>query len=72
MIGSNMLKDLSVSVVVPTYQEVQNLRPLVGRISRAMSKANRPMKSSLSMTTAGMERTERSKNCVSSDTRFGS
>ena len=49
--GSNTLKD-SVSVVVPTYQEVQNLRPLVMRINGAMRKAKRLMKSSLSMTTA--------------------
>ena len=38
--GSNTLKD-SVSVVVPTYQEVQNLRPLVMRINGAMRKAKR-------------------------------
>lgn len=40
--GSKTLNDLSVSVVVPTYQEVQNLQPLVGRIGRAMSKPKRP------------------------------
>ena len=39
--GSNTLKDLSVSVVVPTYQEVQNLRPLVMRICGALRKAKR-------------------------------
>jgi len=33
---------ISVSVVVPTYHEVENLRPLVLRISAAMSQAKRP------------------------------
>ena len=39
---STKAKECSVSVVVPTYHEVENLRPLVARISAAMSKAKRP------------------------------
>jgi dolichol-phosphate mannosyltransferase len=36
---SNTAKECSVTIVVPTYHEVENLRPLVIRISEAMSKA---------------------------------
>jgi dolichol-phosphate mannosyltransferase len=39
---STKAKERSVSVVVPTYHEVENLRPLVMRVSAAMSKAKRP------------------------------
>ncbi len=36
---SNTAKNCSVTIVIPTYREVENLRPLVIRISDAMSKA---------------------------------
>ena len=39
---SSKEKECSVTVVVPTYHEVKNLRPLVMRISGAMAKAKRP------------------------------
>jgi dolichol-phosphate mannosyltransferase len=35
-------RECSVTVVVPTYHEVENLRPLVMRISGALSKTKRP------------------------------
>jgi dolichol-phosphate mannosyltransferase len=40
--GSSQAKERSVSVVVPTYHELENLRPLVMRIGATMSKAKRP------------------------------
>jgi dolichol-phosphate mannosyltransferase len=39
---SSPAKACSVSIIVPTYHEVENLRPLVLRISAAMSQAKRP------------------------------
>jgi dolichol-phosphate mannosyltransferase len=36
---SNAGKECSVTIVIPTYRELENLRPLVIRISDAMSKA---------------------------------
>jgi dolichol-phosphate mannosyltransferase len=39
---SSKEKECSVTVVVPTYHEVKNLRPLVMRISGAMAKEKRP------------------------------
>jgi dolichol-phosphate mannosyltransferase len=36
---SDTAKECSVTIVIPTYREVENLRPLVIRISEAMSKA---------------------------------
>jgi len=39
---SSRAKVCSVSIVVPTYHEVENLRPLVLRISGAMSQAKQP------------------------------
>jgi dolichol-phosphate mannosyltransferase len=39
---SSQAKERSVSIVVPTYHEVESLRPLVMRIGAAMSEAKRP------------------------------